>query len=230
MPVASRSRTSSQVSTPAWSISRISSPTCNPPRHRGFRGPSVPRWSCRRASRPWCVEQPEDDEGEDEVRPRTGRDDEGAGPHGLGLELPRFRPPLRTGRRAAPRPWTRILPGESRKCSTRCPLLLPIILGGKPRENRSTLMPMRLAARKWPSSWKKTSNPRTKIADNTVVSMPMSPFYACRLLYDGFRCCPAPAGARQPIQQYTGFRHYPAINFSRRKSGSTDPQPLWFPV
>ena len=35
--------------------------------------------------------------------------------------------------------------------------------GGKPKPNSSTLMPKRLAVRKWPSSWTKTRNARTGI-------------------------------------------------------------------
>jgi hypothetical protein len=40
------------------------------------------------------------------------------------------------------------------------PTVIPTILGGYPREKRSTRMPAFLATRKWPSSCTKTSMPR----------------------------------------------------------------------
>src|SRR5438128_963320 len=42
------------------------------------------------------------------------------------------------------------------------PRLMEISFGPKPSENVSTLTPMRLAIRKWPSSCTKISTPRTK--------------------------------------------------------------------
>ena len=85
--------------------------------------------------------------------------------------------PLRWSSTVSPAIFTKPPSGMAAILYSVPPRVNPSRRGPKPTEKASTRTPTRRAARKWPSSWTKTSTPITKAKESSVVNTAVGPLH-----------------------------------------------------